>query len=289
MNTDAPSEDVVGYSCGLWMMFHMFTIVGPTTPLPHPLKSLALANPSEEVNSNKDVSYFAATDVRTVIHDFVGQFFRCFSCRSHFLHSFDQCFFHHCRLLPQMDTPPVTSVYDPVVGTSAVEDVSSEEQYRRLQFWLFQLHNLVANRIVLENEELFLYKNITSSALVQVLAAKLWPSHSTCPSCYQHKSNNNNNIQQVLLISALESYRQKLQRKRSFQSSRDGQAVIGQNMSSLTISQTFLRGDKDKDAWIMHFDSEQEIEWFLQHVVEHVFVREDVLKFLKRTYIVDRV
>lgn len=260
--TDDPngsSRDVAGYSCGLWMMFHAFSIVGEqNVPLPLPLTLTTAASNG----SASAAAVFTAQDVRTVVHDFVGQFFRCLSCRSHFLHSYDQCFFHHCRALP-----PSPSATGATATTAAAED------FAVLQLWLFQLHNLVANRIVLEKDA-YLHQPLSNDDIARVLTAKLWPTRQQCAACYLHRD----------FSLSLETFRQKVARRRDFAAQQQQQPQPN-STATVTSGKTeagHLRGQRD-ERWL-RFASEEDVEWFLLHLVEHAFARDAVLRFLREAY-----
>lgn len=242
---------MAGYSCGLWMMFHVFSIVGEQrVALPPPL--VATANGSAAAAA-VDAAVFTAQDVRTVVHDFVGQFFRCLSCRSHFLHSYDQCFFHHCRALP------------PASPSNAA--TFRAEDFAVLQLWLFQLHNLVASRIVFEKDA-YLGQPLSSDDVARVLTAKLWPTRQQCAACYLHGD----------FALSLETFRQKVTRRRDV-------AQLAANATTATgamVVDGHLRGRRD-ERWL-RFATEEDVEWFLLHLVDAAFARDAVLRYLHEAY-----
>jgi hypothetical protein len=282
------SRDVAGYSCGLWLMFHAFSIVGEQrVPLPPPLTTAtATATATATVtltNGSAAAAVFTAQDVRTVVHDFVGQFFRCLSCRSHFLHSYDRCFFHHCRVLP-----PAA----PATATATATATGAAEDFAALQLWLFQLHNLVACRIVLEKDA-FLNRPLSSDDVARVLTAKLWPTRQQCGACYLHRD----------FSLSLETFRQKVARRRDFaaqaqppQTTTNGTARSVLDPSATTVAAvavassdaaeaaSHLRGPRRGDERWLRFASEEDVEWFLLHLVEHAFARDAVLRFLREAY-----
>lgn len=274
-----------------------------------------------------------AADVRDVIHGFVQHFFRCYTCRSHFLYAFDHCYFQHCTAIPSLTPsllptlspqPPDSSVTNTLLSTgssgtrgsevlelrSSPRDVISTmelaEEYQHLQFWLFRLHNLVTTRIVLEKDQPVASSSLASSSssnhsaattttpevLERVLEGKLWPRRRQCPTCFAQPSARH----------SIETYRTKVLRRRQHQQAhelklqrrRDGGNVSvsdggnGADRSGVSSSENSVESlggsDPQQRLPALRFDSDDDLEWFLQHLLERFFVRDTALAYVRRAY-----
>eukprot|EP01042_Synura_sphagnicola_P001093 gene1093-1232_t len=164
----AHRDSSVGYTCGLWMLFHFMTgdLQLRTGALAHGLVIVDPRDIESFVESvqwthslNLDVELFtkgtrahsgatvwnlrlggrmAAEEskglvhpltVRDAIYTFMHNFFGCSYCRDHFEYGCSQCVYGYCNI-----TESVTS-----------------ENYLRLQFWLWQFHNSATERIMIEH------------------------------------------------------------------------------------------------------------------------------------------
>lgn len=105
--------DPSGFSCGLWMLFHLLTgkngfvnnkiIIkhlelikfdfGLCCYLVHAEKILLTSRRFDKTHSLTGVQ-----DIIIMIQSFVNDLFRCYSCREHFLRAMDACYFDGCHI-----------------------------------------------------------------------------------------------------------------------------------------------------------------------------------------------
>merc|ERR1712137_507333 len=104
------------YTCGLWILFHLVTVVS---------SELSTLPPNEAkeflVTKRRPTPKYALLMMRL----FVKRFFGCETCVSHFSNMFDNCIFDHCKL-------------DEADGCGVV-------------MWLWRIHNNVTARVADES------------------------------------------------------------------------------------------------------------------------------------------
>jgi thiol oxidase len=108
------SDGRVGYTCGLWQLFHVM--------------SLGFVEYNRH-NPPMPTRYFSDT-----LRDYIEHFFQCEVCRLNFLSTYDACAFDGCRRL--LDKPSL-----------------SENEWRELPLWLWETHNDVNVRLMGERLE----------------------------------------------------------------------------------------------------------------------------------------
>lgn len=213
-----------GYTCGLWMFFHYLTYHAPghsyafqgvdvhrglygryfahlnNLTMPSSARSLVGASAGADKTAHHNathipLNYTVSPDlVQGFVYLYVGRFFRCADCRSHFMH------YHSLNLFKPT---PMTSI--------SAQDV---------QLWLLLLHNFINLRILYEN--VYVLKNryvhsvsrynvdtvrsdlgkhdstmtnanntsevisgqVLCQRIVNLADASLWPSYAQCPQCY---------------------------------------------------------------------------------------------------------
>jgi Erv1 / Alr family len=143
--------DGMGYTCGLWQLFHIV--------------SVGLVEYNLMISANDDTVLSSlsirTTDGAETIRNFVEHFFACDVCRYNFLKDYDDCAHDRCHRL------------------SSVE--MNTEQWILFPLWLFETHNAVnvrlyQERMVREQHN----REISFHELIQVR----WPTKSACPMCW---------------------------------------------------------------------------------------------------------
>ena len=182
----------VGYTCGLWTLFHMVTLAAPQAGL----------TPREATGA---------------IRNYVEHFFGCAHCRDHFLQLFDACDFGRCEV-DQDAAPPEGGIALLMAGGGGDDDKSggggnspseafraSAEAFtaahRATALWLWRAHNEVNRRVAaeaLEDEaasaaarearEAGASGGASGLAGVRVVdldpSWALWPPPDACPACW---------------------------------------------------------------------------------------------------------
>lgn len=160
-------EPAKGYSCGLWMLFHLLlnragTLQGDFSQ-------------ENQLSVNINYSDMASIKIMRLIRNVVAFFFRCQGCRAHFLHYYNSCKFGRCDVVNEFEEKISKSslaedikyyVESMLKSDRELEHNLKENKNRllststlssslsinsQLQLWLFKLHNLVTVRIALEN------------------------------------------------------------------------------------------------------------------------------------------
>ena len=134
-----------GYTCGLWQLFHFLTIAGEELSL------------HREEFPMSPVRVYTAANVKDHIRDIVKYFFSCDECREHFLKSFNECEFHHCK--------------------------NGDNDFKSLQLWLWKLHNSVTARIL---QEKLRNSNPSSDVTTKASEKILWPLVVDCGKCREN-------------------------------------------------------------------------------------------------------
>jgi hypothetical protein len=141
--------DGMGYTCGLWQLFHIIS-VGLVE------YNLMITTTDDTVVSSLSIS---TTDAAETLRNFVEHFFSCDVCRFNFLKDYDNCAHDRCHRL------------------SATE--MNTDQWIQFPLWLFETHNAVNVRLHEERSGKKDNKEIKSSN-VNVE----WPSKDACPVCW---------------------------------------------------------------------------------------------------------
>ena len=156
-NACTKGHTAMGYTCGLWNLFHIITLgfsVG--------INRSTVSDPTDSNKKDFEAPITAsdiisAQFVGDALRDFVLHFFGCMECSSHFVHMYDSCQNDLChRLLPSSDT-------------------------REVPLWLWEIHNIVNVRLARERLE-----RETGGAIAAIESTNqesLWPSIIECPSC----------------------------------------------------------------------------------------------------------
>mmetsp|Transcript_3546 Transcript_3546/g.7639 ORF Transcript_3546/g.7639 Transcript_3546/m.7639 type:complete len:592 (-) Transcript_3546:432-2207(-) len=106
-------DSAMGYTCGLWQLFHTVTIG---------VVEWNLAG-SEELS-------YTPMEVGDIFRSYIEQFFGCEVCRVNFLNEYDTCGFSRCDRLNT--------------------EIGSLDDWKELPLWLFELHNGVNLRLMNE-------------------------------------------------------------------------------------------------------------------------------------------
>ena len=149
------NERGMGYTCGLWDLFHILTI-GASMPK-HRMHAFHSGYP------------VAPKDVAEVIKRFIRLFFNCDVCRFHFVAMYDRCAHNHCERLIDM-MPELSDTKDPE---------EEEQQGRELAIWLWEVHNSINVRLMGEaaaREQ----RNVTAEEEI----SSIFPTKEICPTCW---------------------------------------------------------------------------------------------------------
>jgi hypothetical protein len=139
----------MGYTCGLWQLFHIMT-VGLVE------YNLMISGNDDEVLQEMAIS---TVDAAETLRNFVANFFGCEVCRMEFLAAFDSCAHDRCNRL-----------------TSSAEF----DQWIQLPVWLFETHNSVNVRLL---KELADRENRIATADEET--GRHWPDRTDCPKCWR--------------------------------------------------------------------------------------------------------
>jgi len=139
-------EPSMGYTCGLWELFHTATL------------GVVEWN-ANNVAGNKKL-FFTPDHAGKIVRDYIEHFFACEVCRINFLHEYDNCGFDRCERLST--------------------EIGGPEDWKELPLWLFELHNGVNLRLQKERAE----RDGDPPPTQQELRASEWPAHTDCPLCW---------------------------------------------------------------------------------------------------------
>jgi len=139
----------MGYTCGLWQLFHIITVGAVEWNL--------MLNTDDNFAMAQSVEEAAVT-----IRNFVDNFFGCEVCRLNFLNAFDACAHDRCNRLHR--------------------DSYGLDDWIQFPIWLFETHNSVNVRLLREEFEREHLGVPTSSQENE----KRWPSRRECPACWEN-------------------------------------------------------------------------------------------------------
>jgi len=142
-------EDGMGYTCGLWELFHIVTV------------GLVEYNMMIAANDDIVLGEISLTTVHgaEVLRNFVANFFGCEVCRVNFVTAYDACAHDRCNRLTDTEATP--------------------EQWIQFPVWLYETHNSVNARLLREKAD---RENRVATPEEEV--ARKWPSKPMCPNCW---------------------------------------------------------------------------------------------------------
>lgn len=114
------SNDESGYSCGLWQLFHFFSVAAELR---------TKTNVKNSNSNNNDLMDVNALSIQVVIHKFIKELFNCEQCRIHFLAVYESCSFGRCSI--------------------------GSEDFSSMQAWLFLAHDYATRRIMLQQHQIW--------------------------------------------------------------------------------------------------------------------------------------
>lgn len=154
-------ETDVGYTCGLWELFHVVTV------------GVVDFNRASVFAENR----LATESVARMIRDYVDRFFGCEICRHHFVTDFDACALNRCERL--------------------LWNVTGEESdWIELPLWLFEMHNSVNVRLQVEKA---VREHQPKPNFDDEIRAT-WPPFEDCPRCWQNLNLNSDIVYKYLKI-----------------------------------------------------------------------------------------
>lgn len=151
-------EKGMGFTCGLWKLFHLMTVGAVEW------NSLHMAK--KNGNSVKKIS---PMETANILRNFIQHFFRCEVCRTEFVQTFNSCQQNHCHSL----FASTTNANDPSFTMA---------DWIQFPIWLFELHNAVTRRLLHEKAEREGWKQPVGRQEVQ---DHEWPSRASCPKCWR--------------------------------------------------------------------------------------------------------
>lgn len=139
-------EEAMGYTCGLWELFHIMTV--------------GVVEYNDKVVADDGYSFFRTETVADDLRNYIENFFGCEVCRMNFLQEYDTCAFDRCNRLHN--------------------EVGDLAAWKQLPLYLFELHNAVNVRLMKEQAERD-NRAPTQNDELQVQ----WPSRLDCPKCWK--------------------------------------------------------------------------------------------------------
>jgi hypothetical protein len=137
----------VGYTCGLWQLFHIMSI------------GVVEYNRN---NSNNNLPTMPTRYVADILRDYIDYFFQCEVCRLNYLSMYDTCAFDGCNRLS--DRPSL-----------------SDKEWHELPLWLWETHNDVNVRLMNERN---VADSMDPPTQWESQQAR-WPSLYSCPNCWR--------------------------------------------------------------------------------------------------------
>lgn len=143
------SERGLGYTCGLWDLFHLLTV--------------GASLPSHQLYGFRSGYLTGSQHVAEIIKRFITSFLACDVCRWNFVSSFDNCAHDHCHRLAPVMSPLASN------GT----------QNKELALWLWETHNAVNTRLMKESAE-----REDREVTEQERLAASFPTREMCSDCW---------------------------------------------------------------------------------------------------------
>eukprot|EP00934_Nitzschia_sp_Nitz4_P007692 Nitzschia sp. Nitz4//scaffold62_size106224//75924//77663//NITZ4_004364-RA/size106224-processed-gene-0.36-mRNA-1//1//CDS//3329555880//7682//frame0 len=147
------SEKSLGYTCGLWNLFHIL--------------SIGASKPEHQLYGFHAGYLTAPADVAASLNRFVSNFFGCEVCRRNFNKNYDECGQNHCERL--------SNIIPALLGDAAAQTQAELELAR----WLLELHNAVNVRLMGEGAQ---REGRTISSAER--KAAMFPPIELCDNCW---------------------------------------------------------------------------------------------------------
>jgi hypothetical protein len=143
---------MVGYTCGLWDLFHILTIGASLY--------------EHQLYGFRSGYLTGSQHVAEILKRFIANFLSCDVCRWNFVSSFENCTHDHChRLAPVMP--------------SLVSNGDDQSSTRELALWFWEVHNSINVRLMKESAE-----RDDREVTEQELLAAVFPTRAMCPDCW---------------------------------------------------------------------------------------------------------
>lgn len=139
-------EKGMGYTCGLWELFHIVTV--------------GFVEWNRLITTDDWTLVAGSEEAALTIRNYVEHFFACEVCRMNFLMEFDTCAFDRCNRLNN--------------------DAGTVAEWKELPLWLAETHNAVNVRLMKEKLE----REKTTPTLQDEID-KQWPARDDCPRCWR--------------------------------------------------------------------------------------------------------
>mmetsp|Transcript_1818 Transcript_1818/g.2543 ORF Transcript_1818/g.2543 Transcript_1818/m.2543 type:complete len:666 (+) Transcript_1818:123-2120(+) len=145
-------NDVSGYTCGLWQLFHIISI----------------GVVEWGVWVTDDYQSISTMDAADLIRNYIDSFFACEECRTNFVKDYDNCSVaRRCERL-------------------SFNHTKSRSDLIQLPLWLWETHNSINVRLMKERFQRQVEENTNQKATLtlQDEIDVQWPSRQDCPSCW---------------------------------------------------------------------------------------------------------
>ena len=141
-------EKGMGYTCGLWELFHIMTI--------------GVVEWNMMLNEEQAAMIISTIHAAETLRDFIHHFFACEECRTHFTSEYAACSYNRCNRLTDED---------PCLAN-----------WIQLPLWLSETHNGVNVRLAKEKAQ---RESVEFTHAME--RRKLWPLHEDCSKCHEEE------------------------------------------------------------------------------------------------------
>jgi uncharacterized protein YbdZ (MbtH family) len=169
----------MGFTCGLWKLFHLMTvgIVEWNNNSQQQLLPVNAHNKHSGSSSSSSSSMkILPSQAATILRNYIQHFFRCEVCRTEFVQTFDSCQQNHCHAL---------FIASSSSSSSSTTSLTMAD-WIQLPIWLFETHNAVTRRLLHETAE----NDDKDKKQPHVVSRQEeldheWPSRADCPTCWR--------------------------------------------------------------------------------------------------------
>lgn len=138
--------EAMGYTCGLWELFHILTV--------------GVVEYNSQIITDDGYAFYMTEHVAEILRDYISKFFGCEVCRMNFLQAYDNCALDRCNRLQAQ--------------------VGDKTMWKQLPLWLFETHNAVNVRLMKEQAE----RDGHGTTIHDEMNVQ-WPSRLDCPQCWK--------------------------------------------------------------------------------------------------------
>ena len=157
-----------GFSCGFWKLLHTMSIGVAEHRGGQDLIAAGSVMPATRI--------FSPLDAADTVREYMAHFYPCHECSKHFVGQYDQC-----ELNRRCDR----------LTTSA--SMSSDEDWKELATWLWEVHNDVSIRLRNEKHEAKRWRRQRFLPESDQIKA-IWPAITDCAGCLREDGSFNENM-----------------------------------------------------------------------------------------------